>query len=508
MGKQYRKALWWVKRDFRLVDNEAYARALSESEDVLPVFCYEPLLLAGPDWGKFHTYALWQGQTSLRKNLQAFGSDLYVSQDDVLPTFERIKREFTFDAIFAHEETGLAHTFARDKAAARWCKEQNITFIEVKNNGVTRRLRSRDLWEKEFKTFITSPEAQVPRTLSLSAEARALAIETQDPTTGALSIDMLSPTLPVVSEGAAHALLTNFFTERVQGYSGGISAMNKAVTHSSHISVHLAWGTISLRHVFNKTQKMREMLAETGGSYQLQRSLTSFKSRLYWHGHFVQKLEDEVAMELRPVNAAYAETLPFVEGEEAARRLFAWEAGTTGYPMIDASMRYFRTHGWLNFRSRAMVTSFAVHALRLHWQTVMYRMAPFMIDYVPGIHVAQVQMQAGLTGANTIRVYSPMKQMEDQDPEARFIKEQLQELAQFSAEDIAAFETKELGIYPRPIINFKAETKIMKDSLYGIKKSAFGREEGKRVFQKHGSRRKWGSKRYLDLSNPARVPSK
>ncbi len=492
--KKHEKALWWVKRDFRLVDNEAFSRALSESDEVLPCFSYEPLLLNGPDWGLFHTYALHQAQTSLRKNLQAFGSELYVSRKPIITMFEEIQTFYDFSALYVYEETGLTHTFERDKEVAAWCKTNGVAFIEIRNSGVVRRLKSRDDWARLFKTFMAIPQAHISRTLPLAATAKEKAAMIPDPSSEELGIAVLSKDLPVISEASAHVMLHDFLTNRSHGYSGGISAMNRAVTHSSHLSVHLAWGTISLKHVFNATENARNEMKEFSNDYQWQRSLTSFKSRLYWYAHFVQKLEDEVEIELHPQNRAFEGTLPYLSGDEAAGRLYAWEHGMTGFPMIDASMRYFRTYGWLNFRSRSMVASFALHALRIEWRTVMYRLAPFMIDYVPGIHVSQVQMQAGLTGGNTIRIYSPMKQMADHDPHARFIKENIPELAAFSAEEIADFQNKELGSYPKPIIDFKEETKIMKDALYGIKKSEYGRQEAERVYQKHGSRM-WRGKR-------------
>jgi deoxyribodipyrimidine photo-lyase len=234
-------------------------------------------------------------------------------------------------------------------------------------------------------------------------------------------------------------------------------------------------------------------LAELAGdpsAAHWRRSLRSFASRLFWHSHFIQRLEDSVEMEYVPLNPAFARGLPVVTGTEAERRLIAWQTGTTGYPAIDAAMRYYQTTGWLNFRSRAMVTSFAVHGLRLPWQTMVYELAKIMADYVPGIHVSQVQMQTGITGINTIRVYSPEKQQIDHDPDCIFIKKHIPELSDFSPEAITNFTTDTLGTYPRPIIDFKSESKIMKDALYAIKKSEIARLEAAGVYQKHGSRKR------------------
>lgn len=266
--------------------------------------------------------------------------------------------------------------------------------------------------------------------------------------------------------------------------------MLKAPMACSRLSVHLAWGTLSLRTVFHATQKRMNELPTDGSATQWRRSLRAFQSRLFWHSHFVQRLEDAVWIEHAPINPAFSEGLPVVTGAEAALRLDAWRSGTTGFPAIDAAMRYYRATGWLNFRSRAMVTSFAVHALRLPWQTIVYELARLMIDYVPGIHVSQVQMQTGVTGINTIRVYSPMKQQADHDPEALFIKRWIPELTQYSAAEIAKFQSIDLSPYRAPLIDFKQETKLMKDVLYAVKKSEIARLESLGVYQKHGSRKR------------------
>lgn len=481
------KAIWLIKRDFRLFDNTALFWGVAETAELLPVYCFEDLLYQGKDWGRFHSYATKSALQSLRKNLRHHKSDVYVCHGDLINELEQLHKTFPFTAIYAHEETGLNHTFDRDKALSRWCETNHVTFKEYASNGVTRRLNSRDNWERYFKQYMNQSVVPIPKDLRLKPATIKLARSTKPPTDTALKINGLSKQLPVISEHNAHQTLQEFLQVSGHTYRGGISSMNTAPDRCSRLSYDLAWGTVSLRCVMRQTQKRRESL--TGAvNTPWARSLTAFKSRLYWHAHFIQKLETEVAMEHTPQNRVYVDSLPFVTGEECQRRLHAWKTGTTGYPAIDAAMRYYRKNGWLNFRSRAMITSFATHALRIPWTTIVYELAPFMMDYVPGIHVAQIQMQAGVTGTNVIRVYSPMKQMLEKDPDATFVRSQIPELQQFSTKAIFEFETIDLGSYPKPIVDFKVETKIMKDVLYGLKKSPLGQSEAKRVYKLHGSR--------------------
>jgi len=481
---QYLRALWWIKRDARLYDNVAYTTALREADEVLPLYVNEPLLCNGPDWSPLHTYAMQHSLSSLHKNLCHHESALFWREGAILDVLEALYAALPFQAIYAHEETGLLHTYERDRKVKAWCLSRGIHFKEFSQNGVTRGLKNRDNWQENFMTCMLSPVLPVPTIRPLPKPVRRQSGRLPEAPT------LYARELPLVGERVAHETMRHFLNTRAVGYSGGVSSMLKAPVACSRLSVHLAWGTLSLRTVFQATVRRREELPSDGSASQWRRSLRSFESRLFWHSHFVQRLEDQPDMEQVPIHPAFYNALPVVDGEEAQRRLIAWRTGETGFPMIDAAMRYYQETGWLNFRSRAMITSFAVHALRLPWQTIVYELAKMMIDYVPGIHVSQVQMQTGVTGINTIRVYSPSKQQQDHDPDCIFIKRWIPELADVTPAHIVKSINGGLTPYRDPIVDFKTETKLMKDALYAIKKSVVAQSQSHAVYQKHGSRKK------------------
>jgi deoxyribodipyrimidine photo-lyase len=214
----------------------------------------------------------------------------------------------------------------------------------------------------------------------------------------------------------------------------------------------------------------------------------------------MQKLEDEPAIEFENMARVFD---GLRENDFNQESFQAWCEGRTGYPMVDACMRALHRTGWLNFRMRAMLVSFASYQLWLHWRPTAVYLARHFLDFEPGIHFSQFQMQSGVTGINTVRIYSPAKQVLDQDPHGQFIRRYVPELAAVPDEYLPEphrmppLLQQSLGCeigkhYPFPIVDYKAATKAAKDRLFAVRKRSEAKAEARRVYQKHGSRRRPG----------------
>ena len=194
-----------------------------------------------------------------------------------------------------------------------------------------------------------------------------------------------------------------------------------------------------------------------------------------------------------------------VEYEDDPEMLACWLAGKTGFPLIDACMRCLQETGFLNFRMRAMVVSFACFGLHLSWRTIHGPLAQIFLDYEPGIHLSQLQMQAGITGINAIRVYSPAKQLLDHDADCEFVKRWVPELQNFKAVQIAHAEEIKLEGYPKPVVCLKEQAKKMKDQIFSIRKSVEGKESNRQMLRKHGSAKKLSRRKKASVGSTGQM---
>lgn len=487
-------AVWWIKRDMRLADNEALTRAVAEHSLVLPVFLHEPTLLAQAETSAMHWDAWTQALAELRRRVRRAGAEILVGWGEAVESFEAIRAVFPFTHIYAHEEIGGAFTFQRDRAVRAWCRRRGVTLIERPQSSVQRGGVDRDRMGELWRSRIVAPPA-LPEVaaIPLTSELRTWAATTPTAPPQAEVIGWRRPSeWQNVNESSAWATLDSFLEQRGCGYSGGISSPNTAFESGSRLSVHLAWGTLSLRQAYQATQaRLRELERDPAAhdATRWRRSLRSFLARLHWRDHFIQRLETEPEMEFRPLHPAY----DALEAEDDPELLERWRRGLTGFPLVDAVMRCLATTGFCNFRMRAMAVSVACHALRLDWRTIHPHLAGVFRDYEPGIHFSQLQMQAGVVGINTIRSYNPFKQALDHDPDARFITRWIPELRDLPAERIHSFDQdpprSSETTYPPPVVDHRTRTRAWVERLYQLRSTPEAEAIAVEVWRRHGSRR-------------------
>lgn len=489
--------LVWFKRDLRIEDHEALATASAGGECVL-LYVYEPDYYAMAEFDPSHHRFIDESLAELEAAIASRGGRLTYRVGAMPEVLEALAADVTIESLHSHEETGNAITFARDRRVRAWCRARGIAWHEYAQTGVIRRLSSRDGWAKRWEGRMLRPVVAAPQRIAVAPLAHE-----RRRTLAELGIaDRVKPEALRGGESLANAMLESFLAERGVDYRKGMSSPLSAWESCSRLSPYLAYGAISLKRVYQATlARERELRArKTAGEAIDARwlgSLRSFSGRLHWHCHFMQKLEDQPSLEFENQARAYD---GLRENAFDAARYDAWKAGMTGYPMIDACMRALHRGGWINFRMRAMLMSFASYHLWLHWRPTAVYLGSQFLDFEAGIHYPQSQMQSGTTGINTLRIYSPTKQVLDHDPSGIFIRRYIPELARVPAEFVAEphamppIVAASIGFrpgidYPAPIVEHKLAVAFAKERVYGIRRGAAAKSEAQAVYEKHGSRK-------------------
>lgn len=411
----------WFKRDLRISDHAALAAA-AQRGPVLPLYIIEPDYWQQPDTSLRHWQFIRGALLELDRQLQQLGQALLVQRGPASKVLLQLCRQYQASAVFSHEETGNLWSYQRDLAVQHALAQHGVLWQQFRQFAVFRPLKDRDLWFSQADAWLKTPLIQTPAKLPPVTSPQpnlALLLAQLSPER---RID-LPPCQQMQQATELHSTLHSFFLTRSGNYQKHISYAARASQSCSRLSPFLSYGMVSMRAL--QQQCWREMQQQQSQGHKA--ALAAFFSRLRWHCHFIQKLEDEPLIEMANMHPGFD---GMREQDFAREKFAAFCAGQTGYPLIDAAIRCLLSTGWLHFRGRAMLVAFAAYHLWLHWRPTALFLAQCFVDYEPGIHYPQIQMQSGTTSINPNRIYNPLKQSQLKDPNGHFIRRWCPELAQ------------------------------------------------------------------------------
>ncbi|MEO1518535.1 MAG: FAD-binding domain-containing protein [Bacteroidota bacterium] len=461
----------WFKRDLRLSDHPPLEEAARSEWPLLLCYFFEPSLMADPHTDIRHWRFVYQSLQDMQDRLAKHRARLHLFHSEVRPALALLQEHYDIKGIFSHQETGIKLTFDRDLAVKEFCKQHGIPWTEHLQDGVRRGAKNRKGWEERWDAHMQASVAHVVlkslKILTVSADL----LSRLSPESLPKDIQEVVPDFQLGGESQAWQTLRSFLTERVVDYIKHLSKPQLSRESCSRLSPYIAYGNLSVRQICQ--------LAESGkSSRRFERPLTHFRERVWWRSHYIQKLESLDSMEFEPTNRGFAS----MERSRRADWLKAWCDGQTGVPMVDASMRCLQATGYLNFRMRAMLVTFASYTLWLDWRPVAHHLARLFLDFEPGIHYGQIHMQAGLTGYHTLRIFNPIIQCQQHDSDGAFVYKWVPELRKlpvpilFEPWKMTFIEQEGYGLvlgrdYPAPLVDYEEGTRQGRDRYWEFRQS-------------------------------------
>jgi deoxyribodipyrimidine photo-lyase len=418
-----RTAIWWIRRDLRLADNQALAAALSYADRLVPTFVLDPELLDSPYVGDKRVAFLVGGLRQLDADLQARGSRLVIRRGEPLSQLRALLGQTGATGIFAEEDFS-PYALRRDAGVAEALPLHLTGGVAVHPAGVV--LKADGTPYTVFAPFSRAWRALPPPTqrdlLVTPVNLPAVPDVPGLPIPNSPSLPASVPFPPGEAE-AWHRLIGFLDSDDppVYRYAEGRNRLDQDGT--SRLSPYLRFGMLSAR----QTVVSARSAIEAAPNPQARLSAETWLNELIWREFFLHILYHFPQVR----GSSFRPEYECIAWENDLGAFAAWCEGRTGYPVVDAAMRQLVETGWMHNRARMIVASFLVKDLLIDWRWGERFFMQHLVDGDPAANNGGWQWTAG-TGTDAapyFRIFNPVLQGKRHDPDGLFVRRWLPELA-------------------------------------------------------------------------------
>ncbi len=466
------RILIWYRNDLRVHDLLTLDEAIRQEAEIIPVYCFDDRLFEEtsfgfPKTGNYRAGFLIESVADLRSSLQKLGSDLVVRRglpEEVIP---RVAEQLKVDWVYYSEEATSEEKEVEKKL------EQALSDRNIKVNSY---------WQATLY-FPEDLPFEISQTPEVYTKFRKR-VEKDSQISAAIAAPTELPPLPEIEPGEIptlkdFGLSTPEFDEGgVLRFKGGETEAIKRLkdyfwqedclreykqtrngmlgaNYSSKFSAWLAMGCISPRYINDQVLEYEAQRVKNDSTYWLVFELIwrdFFRFIVTKHGNQVFKIEGMRGVE--------------IPWQQDWKRFDLWRFGKTGYPLVDANMREFAATGFMSNRGRQNVASFLTKNLGIDWRMGAEWFESLLVDYDVCSNWGNWNYTAGVgNDSRGFRYFNIVKQTKDYDPQGKYIKHWLPELAELPGDKVpepwklSQEEQKRYGVrigvdYPRPVVDF------------------------------------------------------
>ncbi|MDZ7612332.1 MAG: deoxyribodipyrimidine photo-lyase [Flavobacteriaceae bacterium] len=400
-------AVFWFRRDLRFYDNHGFFEALRSSETVLPVFIFDPNILGElkDKKDKRVTY-IFEALEALHKKFMSLGSGLLVVHDEPLKAIKSICLKFEVKQVFTNTDYE-PYAFNRDREICEWLETKNIPFHTFKDQVIFGK-------SEVMKTDGTPYTVFTPYSKIWKQKLAETGIEnypSEKLLSGSLKQNIKFPSLAEI--GFERAAVSHNMTlpdkEVILHYDETRNIPSLAGT--SRMSVHLRFGTVSIRELVKTALKLNEQ----------------WLNELIWREFFMMILYHFPKV----VTCSFKPKYEGIEWINSKKDFGHWCEGKTGYPLVDAGMREMNETGLMHNRVRMVTASFLTKHLLIDWRWGEAYFAEKLLDYELSSNNGNWQWAAGCgcDAAPYFRVFNPYEQTRKFDPELKYIKKWIKDFS-------------------------------------------------------------------------------